>query len=157
MLLEQQKRRFPGIVGTDLEEQFLRLFWFASERGSGSCLFEMHDRVSGKPALLTRGSTYVSHGSRSSGSPGPSSSWGRSDSWESSRGVETPRLEAEPGFEYVGSNASLDGDSESVAASQWSGPGFGLLPSGKVIEKMPELSYGRLGSVKQGSIKCIAG
>lgn len=162
VLLEQQKRRFPGIVGTDLEEQFLRLFWFSSPAGSGSCLFEMHEKIRvEKSGSLRRGDTYGSSGSGSMGSPGASggsgSTWGRSDGWESSHGVETPRLEAEPGFEYVGSNTSMDGDSESVAASQWSGPGFGLLPSGKVIEKMPELSYGRLGGVKQMSIKCLAG
>lgn len=159
VLLEQQRRRFPGIVGTNLEEQFLRLFWFASSSGSGSCLFEAHGHghgqsVRGKPAPLRRGSTYVSNASGGTSSPG--ASWGRSDSWES-HGAATPRLEAEQSFECVGSNASLDGDSESVAASQWSGPGFGLLPSGKMVEKVPELSYGKIGSVKQGTIKCVAG
>lgn len=178
-LLEQQKNRFPGVVGTDLEERFLQLFWFASESSSGSCLFETHFHDGLKPAQLHRSNTHASNSGSSayshqrentsspvaSGNTSSQSNWGlasgSSESAESSYngggGATTPpQLNPEHSFEYVGSTASLDGDSES--ASQWSGPGFGLLPSRKVLERVPELSYGRIGAAKTGAgmIKCVA-
>lgn len=150
-LLDQQKRRFPGVVGTATEEQVLSRFWFASDKSSGSCLFTPSPVFA--PAKLQRSSTYntafpESEGMSPPGLSGPTESM---DSWS----VRTPpheTAEFEYGVGFRGSSNSSD-ETDSVS-SKWHGPGFGLLPNGK---EAIELSYGRIERGRLGPVRCLAG
>lgn len=141
-LLEQQKKRFPGAVGTGIEEQVLERFWFASDKSDGSCLFvqsPMFVRATMRPA-------------ESVGSPGANGQTESMDSWS----ISTPRDEGEVGIATRPTQSQAD-ETESVGSGgRWHGPGFGLLPSGK--GDALELTYGKLGgSGKQTTVKCLAG
>jgi len=172
-LLEQQKRRFPGVIGTGVDEAVLSRFWFASEHGSGSCLFSPVSAPVPVPKLR-RTSTWQTGTSTSAGrqtltgsegtsSPG-ASGWTESmDSWSIGTPPPPPAHESGNGgaeFEYVphgvaGSSHSQADETESMG-SRWNGPGFGLLPSGKGKDVV-ELSYGRIERGKQEPIQCVAG
>jgi len=148
-LLEQQQKRFPGVVGTGVDEQVLSRFWFAGETTSGSCLFTP-SQAAGMPGQLQRTSTYnsTSRQSEVASSPGASGRTDSMDSWS----VRTPPQEGGD-YEYVRSGSSQADETESVS-SRWHGPGFGLLPSGK---DMVELGFGKIDRGRQGPVKCIAG
>jgi len=74
------------------------------------------------------------------------------DNWS----ITTPRPEKDKTALGVRSNSSQVDETESVGG-KWHGPGFGLLPSGKQLGDAPELSYGRIGTSRQGPVKCLAG
>jgi len=160
-LLALQKRRFPDVIATGVDEAVLSRFWFASDSKSGSCLFEKTGAAV-PVARLRRTSTWQTGTSRSevatsTGSPDASGSgnggWTESmDSWS----IGTPP--AVDGTEYVAGvgRGSSQADETGSVGSKWHGPGFGLLPSGKGKEAV-ELSYGRIDKGKQGPVRCMAG
>ncbi|KAK6375303.1 hypothetical protein LTR64_003426 [Lithohypha guttulata] len=161
-LLEQQKKRFPGMVGTEKEEKLLQRFWFASNRSNGSCLFVSNSEfVQGRGKLRREGTNISTTSRRSDCASSPGASGGLSfdrtesmDDWS----VTTPRAENEVAdFEHVRSNSSQIDETESVV-SKWHGPGFGLLPKGSFMEEVPELGYGKIGRRrKQSPVRCLAG
>lgn len=163
VLLDQQKRRFPGVIGTGVEERVLERFWFANDRSNGSCLFVGSPKaMTSAPAKLKRDGTFTStrsHISESGSSPGASAnaSW-RTDSMDN-WSVRTPNADKDQvEFDYVRSNSSQADETESVV-SKWHGPGFGLLPRGSFMEEkeVPELSYGLMDARQQGPLRMVAG
>lgn len=162
-LLEQQKKRFPGVVGTSVEEKVLERFWFSSEKSDGSCLYNslaaMQASSSSRKKLARTDTQVTSRTSEGGSSPGASGSgaWRRTESMDS-WSIATPRIERENVDFYARSSSSQvdETDRESVVSKQWHGPGFGLLPKG--VEEVPELNFGKMGrGGKQGPVKCIAG
>lgn len=144
-LLEQQKHRFPGVVGTGLEEQVLERFWFASEASSGSCLFET------RPSQLSRqvGSSSTRTMSEDPSSPGASTE--SMDSWS----IATPVYEQDTKFVVGEKGFGYCDPKQSSEIPEPLGPGFGLLPRGRSVKELPELGYGRVSMKREVTIACI--
>lgn len=143
-LLAQQKARFPDVVGSSLEEKVLERFWFASDTSNGSCLF------SNRPLRLLHTSNIESVQIISENPNSPGGSTESMDSWS----VTTPTHEREVGF---GSEKGLNYRSERDSASpERFGPGFGLLPRGKMAKDLPDLNYGKTEMPREMTIRFAA-